>query len=47
MKTMGKIIGAVLVLVGIGAVGNQVAHHAPVQAPTQQTPISLPTSSPS
>jgi acetyl esterase/lipase len=27
------------VLVGIGAVGNQVAHHAPVQAPTQQTPI--------
>ena len=38
MKIMGKIIGAALVLLGIGAIGNQITHHKPpVQAPTQQT----------
>jgi acetyl esterase/lipase len=35
---MGKIIGAVLILLGIGAIGNQVNHHqTPAQVPAQQT----------
>lgn len=36
MKTMFKIIGAALVILGIGAVGNQIAHQTPAQTPTQQ-----------
>ncbi len=37
MKTMGKIIGAVLVILGIGAVANQTVNHTPTQVPAQQT----------
>lgn len=36
MKTMFKIIGVALVILGIGAVGNHLAHPTPVQAPQQQ-----------
>ncbi len=37
MKTMGKIIGAVLIILGIGAVGNQIAHKQIKPAQQQQT----------
>lgn len=37
MKTMAKIIGAVLIILGLGAVGNQIAHKATPVHPVQQT----------